>query len=111
MPQRPATVATPQTDRPAFVEQASTTGVPLDWTRSLESVGAARSFHYRSNAERAAAQAGAASPAEQRTTEGELKRRTAKAAKTDCRTAHASMGLLALPMLAYDALKDSTCRW
>jgi hypothetical protein len=81
-----------------------------DWQRAVDDAGAPR-FRYGSNAERAAAQAGSAGPAEQRIVEDELKRRTVSAAKTDCRTAHADMGLLALPMLAYDALGDSKCRW
>lgn len=83
----------------------------LDWQSAIDSVSADRAFRYRSNAERAAVQTGTARPAEQRTAEDELKRRTASAAKLDCRTAHADMGLLALPMLAYDALDGSKCRW
>ena len=34
-----------------------------------------------------------------------------KAAKTDCRQAYASMGLLAAVPLAFDALRDKGCRW
>ena len=71
---------------------------------------ASRSFHYGSNAQRAVAGAGAANPAAA-PPESEFERRTAKAAKTDCRRRHADMGLLAVPMLAYDAMSDSGCRW
>ena len=34
-----------------------------------------------------------------------------KAAKTDCRQAYASMGLLAAVPLTFDALRDKGCRW
>ena len=34
-----------------------------------------------------------------------------KSARPDCRTAHADKGLLAVPALAADALKDNGCRW
>jgi hypothetical protein len=34
-----------------------------------------------------------------------------KSAHADCRTAHADKGLLAVPALAAEALKDNGCRW
>ena len=34
-----------------------------------------------------------------------------KAAKPDCRTAYAGLGLLAIPFLLASALADSGCRW
>jgi hypothetical protein len=71
---------------------------------------AERPFHYGSNAQRVIAGAGAANPP-LAPPESEFERRTARAAKTDCRGKHAEMGLLAVPMLAYDAMSGSGCRW
>jgi hypothetical protein len=111
-PQPAQPVAAPllQPDAAPMAVQDGASNRPPDGQRAVDGVGAPR-FRYGGNAERAAAQAGSAGPAEQRIAEDELKRRTASAGKTDCRTAHADMGLLALPMLAYDALGDSKCRW
>lgn len=110
-PQQAAAAPASQLEAPPVTAPAGAPRSASDWLGAIDGVGADRSFRYRSNAERAAAQAGAARPIEQRTADDELTRRTAQAAKTDCRTAHANMGLLALPMLAYDALDGSTCRW
>lgn len=109
-PKQPAAAPVPQPEASPMAAQEGAAGRPPNWQSAVNDAGEAR-FRYGSNAERAAAQAGSARPAEQRVAEDELKRRTASAAKTDCRAAHADMGLLALPMLAYDALGDSKCRW
>ena len=38
-------------------------------------------------------------------------RAIAKAARPDCRTAYAGAGLLAIPVLVWDAFTDGGCRW
>lgn len=38
-------------------------------------------------------------------------RAIARSSRADCRDAHAGAGLLALPLLARDALLDKGCRW
>ena|SRR5882672_8022607 len=38
-------------------------------------------------------------------------RAIAKAARPDCRTAYAGAGLLAIPVLVWDAFTDAGCRW
>lgn len=111
IPKQPAPAPAPDPAASPMTAPAGARSRQLGWQSAIDAVGAAPSFRFRSNAERAAAQAGSARPAEPPVAEDELKRGTASAAKTDCRTAHASMGLLALPMLAYDALGDSKCRW
>jgi len=40
-----------------------------------------------------------------------LGRSIAKAARPDCRTAYAGAGLLAIPVLVWDAFTDGGCRW
>lgn len=114
-PPKPARVSPSTTDyidEPPPSAPSAATGPALDGQRTQGDPGAVRSYRYGSNAERATAamSAGSAvlSPAP---AQGEFERQTARAAKADCRKAHASMGLLALPMLAYDALNDSGCRW
>jgi hypothetical protein len=101
----------PQPMAPSVGEPPVAPNPPIDWQRALNNVGASRSLHYGSNAERVAEEASAAGSVQRQPAEDELTRRATKAAKADCRTAHSSMGLLALPMLAYDALGDSRCRW
>lgn len=50
----------------------------------------------------------AASPFKQET---QLSRSVSKAARLDCRTAHAGLGLFALPFLIADTFTDRGCRW
>lgn len=50
----------------------------------------------------------AASPLEQET---QLSRSVSKAARPDCRTAHAGLGLFALPFLIADTITDRGCKW
>ncbi len=40
-----------------------------------------------------------------------LAKAVGSAARPDCKTAHSGAGLLALPMLAWDSVTDSGCRW
>ncbi|SMG00505.1 hypothetical protein [Burkholderia singularis] len=40
-----------------------------------------------------------------------LTHQISEAARADCRRAHAQMGLLAIPALALDALRDTGCKW
>ncbi|KAA0084040.1 hypothetical protein [Trinickia soli] len=114
-PPRPARLppsATDHFDEPPHSATSAAVAPTVNWQSARGEIGTARSYRYGSNAERATAAMGAGSaslpPAP---TQSEFERQTAKAAKADCREAHANMGLLALPMLAYDALDDSGCRW
>jgi len=43
--------------------------------------------------------------------ETQLGRSVSKAARPDCRTAHAGLGLFALPFLIADAITDRGCKW
>ena len=46
-----------------------------------------------------------------RTPQELLERRLSRAAREDCRTKHAHMGLLAIPFLVTDTVNDTGCRW
>ncbi|WP_230684572.1 hypothetical protein [Burkholderia cepacia] len=95
-------------DRPA---NASTPDV--DWGRDLASIGARRASG-RSVAEAAVDVSGASSghAAPRRdTVDARLARGMSGARRIDCRNAYAGAGLLALPMLALDAVRDTGCKW
>jgi hypothetical protein len=46
-----------------------------------------------------------------RTPQEGLERTLSRAARGDCRTKHAQMGLLAIPFLVTDTVKDTGCKW
>jgi hypothetical protein len=100
--------ATPPSTEPEPVAA----GGPLDWQRDLSRVREPRRFQYASPAARAAAAAGSSVQQQASAPSASaLETEAARAAKTDCRTNYADMGLLAIPMLARDALSRSGCRW
>lgn len=107
-----ATPPPSQPDKPSVLPNAT-----ADWNRppkprpSLLDDGAEeRSFRYGGNADRAIAAAGSSRspPAPE---QSEFEKHAARAARADCRQAHAQMGLLALPMLARDAATGAGCHW
>lgn len=106
----PLTPSTAAVDVPRSPERPAVAEGALIERSAADDGGVSRSFHYGSNAQRAVASAGAANPPAA-LPESEFARRTARAAKIDCRRKHADMGLLAIPMLAYEAMSDSGCRW
>jgi len=109
----PALASTSMAVRPAqrsVSPPAGTLDRTVDPHSALERIGRSGASSYRSNAERAAAAAGSTHPA-LAPAQRELSREAAKAAYADCRRTHADMGLLALPMLTYETLSPSGCRW
>lgn len=46
-----------------------------------------------------------------RTSQEVFERKLSQAARDDCRTKHAAMGLLAIPFLAADTVSDTGCKW
>ena len=90
--------------------QANYTGKQdLDWQADLGSITAHRSIRYGNAPQIAAASSEGSSP--RRETAATLTREVSKAARNDCRNAYSHMGLLAIPMLAIDAMNHSGCKW
>jgi hypothetical protein len=81
----------------------------LDWQADLGSITAHRSIRYGNVPQIAAASAEGSNP--QHETAAILTREVSKAARNDCRNAYSHMGLLAIPMLAIDAMNHSGCNW
>ncbi len=99
-------------DGPSAAPESVAPATRTDWQRDLSSVGKPRRFQYTSPAARAAVAAGASIQQQANAaSESPLEKEAARAAKIDCRANYAEMGLLALPMLARDALSRSGCRW
>ncbi|ALX11830.1 hypothetical protein P350_09860 [Burkholderia cepacia JBK9] len=93
--------------------QAVTAGPEIDWRRDLGAIGA-RHATARSPAQAAVGALGASSgdlAPRSRTVDELLAGGMSDARRADCRNAHASAGLLALPMLALDAVRDTGCKW
>lgn len=91
----------------------ATTGPEIDWRRDLGAIGA-RDATVRSPAQAAIGALGASSGVlapRSRTVDERLAGGMSDARRADCRNAHASAGLLALPMLALDAVRDTGCKW
>ncbi|AWV00186.1 hypothetical protein DM992_12025 [Burkholderia sp. JP2-270] len=85
----------------------------VDWGRDLASIGARRASG-RSAADAAIDALGASSGhvAPRRDTVGtRLATGMSDAHRVDCRSAYSGAGLLALPMLALDAVRDTGCKW
>jgi hypothetical protein len=81
----------------------------LDWQADLGSITAHRSIRYGNVPQIAVASSEGSSP--QHETAATLTREVSKAARNDCRNAYSHMGLLAIPMLAIDAMNHSGCKW
>jgi hypothetical protein len=85
----------------------------VDWARDLATIGSAGAVG-RSAAQATvnALGASAASVAPRRpTVDATLASGMSNARRADCRNAYAGAGLLALPMLALDAVRDTGCKW
>lgn len=110
--QTSAPSADARANEPSPAPEPAAVGRPIDWQRDLSNVSEPRRFQYTSPAARTAAAAGSSAqqPASA-PSESPLEKEASRAAKTDCRANYAEMGLLAIPMLARDALSQSGCRW
>ncbi|NTZ06940.1 hypothetical protein [Burkholderia metallica] len=92
---------------------ATATSPDLDWRRDLDAIGAPQRAA-RSPAQAAVGALGASSGGalpRRRTVDAKLADGMSGARRADCRNAYAGAGLLALPMLALDAVRDTGCRW
>ncbi|WP_423378983.1 hypothetical protein [Burkholderia sp. LMG 32019] len=88
-------------------------GPALDWRRDLDAIGS-RPAAARSPAQAAVGALGASSggmAARRDTVDARLADGMSEARRTDCRQAYSRAGLLALPMLALDAVRDTGCKW
>ncbi|CDN60253.1 hypothetical protein I35_1730 [Burkholderia cenocepacia H111] len=92
---------------------ATAASADFDWRRDLDAIGA-RQRAARSPAQAAVgalgASSGSAAP-RRRTVDAQLADGVSGARRADCRHAYAGAGLLALPMLALDAVRDTGCQW
>jgi len=85
----------------------------LDWRRDLDAIGS-RHAAARSPAQAAVGALGASSggsAASRDTVDAKLADGMSDARRADCRHAYSGAGLLALPMLALDAVRDTGCKW
>jgi hypothetical protein len=82
----------------------------LDWQADLGSITSHQSIRYP-NVQQIAPTPSAESSLHQGTAAEILAREVSKATRGDCRKAYSHMGLLAIPMLAFDAMNRSGCRW
>ncbi|KVM83992.1 hypothetical protein [Burkholderia stagnalis] len=85
----------------------------VDWRHDLDAIGTPRSVR-RSPAAAAIGALGASSGgiAQRRdTVDATLARGVSEARRADCRNAYAGMGLLAIPALALDTVRDAGCKW
>ncbi|KVO65283.1 hypothetical protein WJ78_17030 [Burkholderia ubonensis] len=87
----------------------------VDWRGDLDAIGAPRTVG-RSPAAATISGLGASSGmgtgvSRRATTHATLARGMSEARRADCRNAYAGMGLLAIPALAIDAVRDAGCKW
>ncbi|EMN5130769.1 hypothetical protein RVV79_003896 [Burkholderia contaminans] len=95
-------------DQPAAAARAD-----IDWRRDLDTIGAPQRTA-RSPAQAAVGALGASSGGtlpRRRTVDTKLADGMSGAHRADCRNTYAGAGLLALPMLALDAVRDTGCQW
>ncbi|KVN92046.1 hypothetical protein WJ70_14905 [Burkholderia ubonensis] len=87
----------------------------VDWRGELDAIGAPRTVGRSPAAATISglgASSGAVAGASRRTTaDATLARGMSEARRADCRNAYAGMGLLAIPALAIDAVRDAGCKW
>ncbi|KVL10210.1 hypothetical protein [Burkholderia ubonensis] len=87
----------------------------VDWRGDLDAIGAPRTVGRSPAAATISglgASSGAVAGASRRTTaDATLARGMSEARRADCRNAYAGMGLLAIPALAIDAVRDAGCKW
>lgn len=97
--------------KPAQTPGATAPGA--DWRADLDSVGSFRSIG-RGSAAAAVGATGASSGLalpRKETAASTLAREMSKASRADCRNTYSGMGLLAIPALAIDAVRDGGCKW
>ncbi|KVW70306.1 hypothetical protein [Burkholderia ubonensis] len=87
----------------------------VDWRGELDAIGAPRTVG-RSPTAATISGLGASSGmgtgvSRRATTDATLARGMSEARRADCRNAYAGMGLLAIPALAIDAVRDAGCKW
>ncbi|KWA77606.1 hypothetical protein WL28_29520 [Burkholderia ubonensis] len=87
----------------------------VDWRGDLDAIGVPRTVG-RSPAAATISGLGASSGmgtgvSRRATTDATLARGMSEARRADCRNAYAGMGLLAIPALAIDAVRDAGCKW
>ncbi len=85
----------------------------VDWRRDLDAIGTPRTVG-RSPAVAAIGALGASSGGiarRRQTVDATLARGVSEARRADCRNAYAGMGLLAIPVLALDTVRDAGCKW
>ncbi|KVG76961.1 hypothetical protein [Burkholderia ubonensis] len=87
----------------------------VDWRGDLDAIGAPRTVG-RSPAAATISGLGASSGmgtgvSRRATADATLARGMSEARRADCRNAYAGMGLLAIPALAIDAVRDAGCKW
>ncbi|KVZ01519.1 hypothetical protein WM08_27960 [Burkholderia ubonensis] len=87
----------------------------VDWRGDLDAIGAPRTVG-RSPAAATISGLGASSGmgtgvSRRTTADATLARGMSEARRADCRNAYAGMGLLAIPALAIDAVRDAGCKW
>ncbi|KVO43582.1 hypothetical protein WL67_28690 [Burkholderia ubonensis] len=87
----------------------------VDWRGDLDAIGAPRTVG-RSPAAATISGLGASSGmgtgvSRRATVDATLARGMSEARRADCRNAYAGMGLLAIPALAIDAVRDAGCKW
>ncbi|KWI44170.1 hypothetical protein WM05_22025 [Burkholderia ubonensis] len=86
----------------------------VDWRGDLDAIGAPRTVGRSPAAATVSglgASSGAVGASRRTTTDATLARGMSEARRADCRNAYAGMGLLAIPALAIDAVRDAGCKW
>ncbi|KAG8152867.1 hypothetical protein BFF94_013275 [Burkholderia catarinensis] len=99
-------------DRPG-THPGTASSPDLDWRRDLDAIGS-RPAAARTPAQAAVGALGASSggvAARRDTVDARLADGMSDARRADCRHAYSGAGLLALPMLALDAVRDTGCQW
>ncbi|WP_175003994.1 hypothetical protein [Burkholderia lata] len=82
-------------------------GESIDWQNDLLSIDTHRSARYGNTPQHASRE----SNNHTQETTARLNREISKATRSDCRNRYFQMGLLAIPMLAVDAMNRSGCQW
>ncbi|KVC87663.1 hypothetical protein WI76_32895 [Burkholderia ubonensis] len=86
----------------------------VDWRGDLDAIGAPRTVGRSPAAATVSglgASSGAVGASRRTTADATLARGMSEARRADCRNAYAGMGLLAIPALAIDAVRDAGCKW
>ncbi|KWC45067.1 hypothetical protein [Burkholderia ubonensis] len=111
----PKAEAVTRADAVSAPESSPADAPGVDWRGDLDAIGAPRTVG-RSPAAATISGLGASSGmgtgvSRRATTDATLARGMSEARRADCRNAYAGMGLLAIPALAIDAVRDAGCKW